>query len=86
MSTDNPGDAQSPRPLERLLSVSEVAVLTGLSASFLNKLRLSGGGPPFAKLGRRVVYRHAKVVAWVDEQSHRSTSEYNSGAVSGSNP
>ena len=33
------------------------AVYVGLSASTLNKLRITGDGPTFIKLGRKVVYR-----------------------------
>jgi hypothetical protein len=33
------------------------------------------GGPPFAKLGRRVVYRREDLDAWLTERRRSSTSE-----------
>jgi hypothetical protein len=35
--------------------------------------RRHGGGPPFFRLGRRIVYRWREVVAWLE--SHRVTDE-----------
>jgi hypothetical protein len=40
----------------RKLSVREAASHLGVSKSFLDKKRLSGDGPAFLKLGRRVLY------------------------------
>jgi predicted DNA-binding transcriptional regulator AlpA len=47
----------------------------GLGVSTLNKLRLTGGGPRFAKLGSVVVYDVADLDAWAAERKVRSTSE-----------
>lgn len=57
------------------LNVEQAANLTGLSASTLNKLRVFGGGPPFLKLGRRVVYDPGDLDAWLAERRRRSTSD-----------
>jgi len=38
------------------LSAPETAKYLGISTSTLSKLRVFGGGPPFLKFGRRVVY------------------------------
>ena len=46
-------------PLDPLLSTSAAAECLGLSPSFLNKLRCTGGGPRYVKLGRRVLYPKA---------------------------
>ena len=54
----------------------KVADLLGLSKSTLAKMRLSGDGPIYSKLGRRVVYRPEDVDAWVASRRFRSTSEY----------
>lgn len=52
---------------ERLLTVSEVAEMTRLSAATLRYFRHEGTkGPKSAKLGRRVVYRESDVVAWIE--------------------
>lgn len=59
-----------------VLNANQVALRLGLSVSTLAKMRLSGDGPPYAKLGRRVVYRPDDIQAWVASNCFRSTSEY----------
>jgi predicted DNA-binding transcriptional regulator AlpA len=61
--------------LEPLLSVAQVAKLTGRAVSTLEKDRLTGHGPRYVKLGRLVRYRPADVRAWLAERIRRSTSE-----------
>ena len=51
-----------------LLRVPEVSELTGIAEATLRFWRHTGTGPPSAKLGRRVVYREAEVLAWIDAQ------------------
>lgn len=58
------------------LSVEEAAGYTGLSVSTLNKMRLTGCGPVFIKLNRRVVYQTSDLDSWLASKRHRSTSEY----------
>jgi predicted DNA-binding transcriptional regulator AlpA len=59
----------------------EAAKYLGLSASTLAKLRMSGDGPTFAKLGRRVVvYRLADLDEWVTRSRRKSTLEPNHAA------
>jgi predicted DNA-binding transcriptional regulator AlpA len=60
---------------ERKLSVQEAARFLGLSASNLNKRRVTGGGPRFCKLGRRVVYDIRNLEEWAAERKRQSTSE-----------
>jgi predicted DNA-binding transcriptional regulator AlpA len=62
--------------MSALLDAEQAAAWTGLSTSTLAKLRLTGGGPAYAKLGRRVVYSAQDLEAWVQAHRHRSTSEY----------
>lgn len=57
------------------MPVEDAALRVGLSVSTLNKLRLSGGGPIFLKLGRRVVYHPADLEAWLATKRRRSTSD-----------
>lgn len=64
-----------------VLNADQAAQSLGLSISTLAKLRLSGGGPMFSKLGRRVVYRPEDLKAWVDENLYASTSEYEDGRI-----
>ncbi len=43
----------------------------GLSPATLETLRSRGGGPPFVKLGRRVVYRQGDLDLWLEERVER---------------
>jgi excisionase family DNA binding protein len=60
---------------ENLLTQTEVAKLTGLSKRTLERMRITGDGPRFCKLGRRVLYRLVDVDAWVASRVVASTSE-----------
>ena len=59
----------------RMLRVTEAANFLNLSASFLNKLRCSGGGPAFRKIGRAVLYDPADLEAWLSARRRVSTSD-----------
>jgi helix-turn-helix protein len=59
-----------------LFNANMAADWIGLSTSTLAKLRLSGQGPAYSKLGRRVVYAINDLEAWVTERRYKSTSEY----------
>jgi hypothetical protein len=65
--------ANSARPM--LLGVDEAAKTLNVSPSYLNKLRVRGGGPRFCKLGRRVGYRTTDLECWLDDRLQFSTSE-----------
>ncbi|MCG9915439.1 MAG: helix-turn-helix domain-containing protein [Phenylobacterium sp.] len=70
--------SNDPRPASQgqfLLTVEEAAERLRLSVSILNKWRVSGDGPPYLKLGRRVLYGRDQIDAWVSASSRRSTSE-----------
>lgn len=47
----------------------------GLSVSTLEKLRVTGGGPAYLKLGRRVVYQASDLDAWKVARRTHSTSQ-----------
>lgn len=64
----------------RLLHEQEAAKFLSLSVRTLQAWRVRGGGPRFCKLGRSVRYRHDDLVAWVDEQSRASTSDFGRAA------
>ncbi|MCC6983611.1 MAG: helix-turn-helix domain-containing protein [Bauldia sp.] len=64
-----------------MLAAPEAAKLTGLSPSTLAKLRLTGRGPAYCKLGRRVLYRPSDLTDWLDLHRRRSTSEPQSSAA-----
>jgi hypothetical protein len=58
------------------LSPESAAAYLSVSVSYLNKLRVVGGGPIYSKMGaRRVVYRVADLDSWLAASRRRSTSE-----------
>lgn len=60
----------------QLLTPDQVADQIGYRVSTLTRLRISGDGPPFVKLGhRKVYYRQADVDAWIESRVRRSTSD-----------
>ncbi len=46
-----------------------------LSESWLAKLRVYGGGPPYIKVGRRVLYDTTTFEAWLESRRRQNTSE-----------
>jgi predicted DNA-binding transcriptional regulator AlpA len=58
-----------------LLTQREAALALRLSERTLERLRLTGTGPAFAKVGRRVFYPQAQLDAWVAARIVNSTSE-----------
>jgi hypothetical protein len=61
---------------QRYKDASAAAIYTGLAAQTLAKLRCHGGGPPYIKAGRRVVYRVDDLDAWMNARRRANTSEY----------
>jgi len=59
----------------RWLRVPQAAAYLGVGVSTLNKLRIYGGGPAYAKLGATVIYSPADLDAWANERKIGSTSE-----------
>lgn len=57
------------------LNTAEAAQRLGVSSSYLNKLRLTGGGPVFVKMGAKVVYDLDDLSAWVAARRRSSTSQ-----------
>ena len=66
MSTSAPTTAA---PAAIFISERELASVTTLSPRTLQLMRRNGGGPPFAKLGGRIVYRWADVESWITERT-----------------
>lgn len=68
---------QADRPPDDLMTTGAVADWLHVSVQFLALGRNQGYGPPFVRIGPKVVmYRRADVLAWLKERTHRSTSEY----------
>jgi predicted DNA-binding transcriptional regulator AlpA len=57
------------------LTACEAANVLGLAPSTLAKLRLTGNGPVYCKLGRRVVYRRSDLEAWLESRVASDTSD-----------
>src|SRR3546814_8970655 len=62
---------------DRFLTNAEAATWLKLSPRTLEKQRVLGGGPPFRKFGRRVLYAVADLEAWSAERTCVSTSDPN---------
>ena len=59
----------------RYLRLSEAALYLGVSASLLNKLRLTGTGPRYAKISTTVTYDIEDLDTWRASKLRNSTSE-----------
>jgi len=72
----SPNHAGQSTLIDPLLTDFDLEALTGRARSSWQKARLTGGGPPFIRLGRLVRYRHSDFEAWLAAHSSlRSTSE-----------
>ncbi len=58
-----PADLQ-PASGDDLVNTAEASKITTLAVSTLETLRCRGGGPPFYKISRRVVYRRSDLLAF----------------------
>jgi len=64
----------SPLP-NRKLRTADAAGYCGMAKSTLEKLRVTGGGPPYLKIGRTVVYNVADLDEWLATKRRSSTSD-----------
>lgn len=53
----------------------EAAAFLRVSERTLERWRVEGGGPPFRRFGRRVVYARDDLEEWADSRCFQSTSE-----------
>ncbi len=58
-----------------IMRPKEVAAYTGLSESRLAKLRMSGEGPQFLKIGKTVLYLRGAIDEWLAQQMRTSTAD-----------
>jgi predicted DNA-binding transcriptional regulator AlpA len=66
--------------MDRVLNQKEAATLLGVSARTLERLRLTGTGPRFAKVGGRLIrYRPSDLADYIECNLHISTSETDRG-------
>jgi hypothetical protein len=61
--------------IPQFVDVKGAAKILTVSASYLNKLRMTGAGPPFAKFGFHVRYAVPSLLQWAEAQTHTSTSD-----------
>lgn len=60
---------------DALLTAVQVAELLHLAVGTLANWRTRGGGPPYARIGGRALYRRGDVEDWIDLQTRASTSD-----------
>jgi predicted DNA-binding transcriptional regulator AlpA len=71
------------QPINGVLRTPQAAAYVGLSASTLEKFRLTGNGPAYQKAGPKiVVYRVEDLDAWLSARRRTSTSDTGSLAAS----
>lgn len=58
-----------------LLTVAEAARQLRVSESYLNKARVRGDGPPYAKLGKAIRYRADVLDQWIGGRERISTTD-----------
>ena len=67
-------------PALMFLVSSEAADVLRISQRTLERMRVEGTGPRYLKAGpgkrSRVLYRQSDILAWLEQQSFGSTSEY----------
>ena len=69
--------AESPEsPIDRYVDEGKAAEFLSLSRSYIRKIRLTGGGPPYAKLGGAVRYRVSELITWAEAKTVKSTSDH----------
>jgi|GEM_PF-1070358 hypothetical protein len=60
---------------DTLIPRSEVPRYLPIAVQTLAKMACTGGGAPFIKIGRRVVYRAGDLRQWLSERTYTSTTE-----------
>jgi hypothetical protein len=61
--------------LTPLMTVKEAADYLRLGVSTLNKLRVTGTGPKYFKMHRRITYTAADLDAYIEKHRTRSTAQ-----------
>jgi excisionase family DNA binding protein len=58
------------------LTPKEAAAYLRVSKSYLDKLRVYGGGPRFLRFGRKILYQKSDLNFWAGERCFGSSAEY----------
>jgi len=64
----------------RYFRTIDAASYCGMAKSTLEKLRVTGDGPPYLKIGRTVVYDAADLDEWLATKRRNSTSDVEQAA------
>ena len=78
--SSRPRGVRTMKTVERYLSTREAAAILRLSHRTLEHYRVTGEGPKFLKLGRRVCYARTDLFLWAESCSRSSTSDDGAGA------
>jgi hypothetical protein len=60
---------------KKLLNTDEAAAYLSCSAAFLNKQRMTGDGPVYVRMCRRIHYTHADLDAFIESHKQRHTAQ-----------
>ena len=66
----------SEKSASEIVDTAAAAAVLSLAPITLAKMRIAGGGPRYLKFGRAVRYRLSDLQAWIVEQEHSHTAEY----------
>ena len=66
---------RSPLAAPRLLTTKEASQYIRLAVRTLEKLRFTGGGPRYHKVGRLVFYTLVDLDDWIDRHAYAMTSD-----------
>lgn len=73
----NAANAAAIAPANDFLPVKTAAAYLMVSKSFLDKLRVHGGGPEFVRLSaRKILYRRHDLDNWARQRRFESTAQY----------
>jgi len=76
MNTDDTLQTASTALPPRMVDTATAAAYLGLAKNTLEKARIYGSGPRFAKYRRAVRYSIDELNAWIEKNSANSTSEH----------
>lgn len=64
-----------PSVVPQYITEEELSRMTTLSRTGLQAMRSRGEGPPYARLGHRIVYRLADVERWIEARTRRAENQ-----------
>jgi predicted DNA-binding transcriptional regulator AlpA len=61
--------------VDRFLNIAEAQQVLPLSSAWFAKQRAAKTGPPFVRIGTRVLYPHSELVAWAKERAVKAAAD-----------